>query len=142
MARILIAEDNPGFREWLSEVLTAAGHSVSSAKDGLEAQYLARRGPFDLALTDISMPNEEGLGLIRVLRKSQPELKIIVISASIPRRSMTPGSWVRPGRCESLFPLGTSFNASKYWSRPRQPLNIPSDLQFPCSPHAWVVLSW
>lgn len=80
MARILIADDSSEFREWLSEVLTRAGHSVASARDGLEARCVARRGPFDLAVTDISMPNEEGLGLIRALRKSQPEMKIIAIS--------------------------------------------------------------
>jgi CheY-like chemotaxis protein len=80
MARILIADDSPGFREWLAEILTEAGHAVASASDGLEAQGLARRGPFDLAVTDISMPNEEGLGLIRALRRSQPGIKIIAIS--------------------------------------------------------------
>lgn len=84
MARILIADDSPGFREWLSEVLTGAGHSVAAAKDGVEAQYVARRNPFDLALTDISMPNEEGLGLIRALRKSQPDIRIIAISGVDP----------------------------------------------------------
>lgn len=80
MARILIADDSPGFREWLSAVLVEAGHSVASAQDGLEAQSLAKRGTFDLAVTDISMPNEEGLGLIRALRRSHPAIKIIAIS--------------------------------------------------------------
>lgn len=84
MARILIADDSSEFREWLAEVLTGAGHSVAAARDGLEAQSLARRGPFDLAVTDISMPNEEGLGLIRALRKSQPDMKIIAISGVDP----------------------------------------------------------
>jgi CheY-like chemotaxis protein len=84
MARILIADDSSEFREWLSEVLTGAGHSVASAMDGLEAQCVARRGSFDVAVTDISMPNEEGLGLIRALRKSQPDMKIIAISGVDP----------------------------------------------------------
>jgi CheY-like chemotaxis protein len=84
VARILIADDSPEFREWLSEVLTAAGHSVSSAGDGLEAQSLARQSLFDLAVTDISMPNGEGLGLIRALRKLQPDIKIIAISGFDP----------------------------------------------------------
>ncbi len=84
MARILIADDSSEFREWLSEVLCGAGHSVASARDGVEAQCFARRGPFDLAVTDISMPNEEGLGLIRALRKSQPDIKIIAISGLDP----------------------------------------------------------
>ena len=84
LARILIADDSPGFREWLSEVLTEAGHSLASARDGLEAQYLARQGPFDLLVTDISMPNEEGLGLILALRKAHPDIKIIALSGLDP----------------------------------------------------------
>jgi two-component system response regulator AtoC len=84
MARILVAEDNPGVRRWLAEVLSAAGHGVSTARDGLEAKRLAKRKLFDLIVTDICMPNEDGLGLIRFLQKTHPQIKILAISGKDP----------------------------------------------------------
>jgi DNA-binding NtrC family response regulator len=84
VARILVVEDEESMREWLTEVLQGAGHEVSGARDGLAAISLAKLQPFDLIFTDISMPNEEGLGMILIMRKAHPELKIIVISGSDP----------------------------------------------------------
>ena len=70
MARILVAEDNRDVREWLAEILLGAGHEVTTARDGLEAKRLANHRPFDLIVTDILMPNEDGLGLIRYLQRT------------------------------------------------------------------------
>lgn len=82
MHQILVVDDEDGMREWLTEILVASGHRVCTAKDGLEAKKLATRQTFDLMITDISMPNEEGLGIIRALRKAHPGLKIIAISGA------------------------------------------------------------
>jgi CheY-like chemotaxis protein len=84
MANVLVVDDNTGIREWLSEVLEHAGHRVLTARDGLEGRSLAMRHAFDLVITDISMPNEEGLGMIRALRKIFPQLKIIAMSGMDP----------------------------------------------------------
>jgi CheY-like chemotaxis protein len=81
---ILVVDDDPSTREWLSEILEGAGHLVLTAQDGLEARSLAMRSTLNLVITDISMPNEEGLGTIRALRKSSPQLKIIVLSGKDP----------------------------------------------------------
>jgi DNA-binding response OmpR family regulator len=78
--RTLVADDDAGICDWLTEVLEANGHQVFTVKDGLEAKRLATRQALDLVITDISMPNEEGLGIIRALRKAHPGLKIIAIS--------------------------------------------------------------
>lgn len=80
--RILVVDDEPGVRDWLAELLTGCGHRVFTAKDGLEAKNLAARETLDVIITDISMPNEEGLGVIRALRKSNPALKIIAMSGT------------------------------------------------------------
>jgi DNA-binding NtrC family response regulator len=80
--RILVVDDEAGMRDWLAAILEGCGHRVFIAKDGLEAQRLARRQALDLVITDISMPNEEGLGTICALRKAHPELKIIAMSGS------------------------------------------------------------
>ena len=84
MAHILLAEDDSGFLEWLTEIMLDAGHQIVTARDGLEARTLAGSQPFDLIVTDISMPNEEGLGLIRALRKAHPDIKILALSGKDP----------------------------------------------------------
>lgn len=80
--RILVVDDEEGIRDWLTDVLQGWGHQVITAKDGLEAKRLAARQDVDLLITDILMPNEEGLGIIRALRKTQPRLKIISMSGA------------------------------------------------------------
>jgi PAS domain S-box-containing protein len=80
--RILVVDDEPGMRGWLQEVLEEAGHQVFTAQDGLEARALAKVHAIDLVITDISMPNEEGLGMIRGLRKAHSNVKIIAISGA------------------------------------------------------------
>jgi CheY-like chemotaxis protein len=82
--KILVVDDDTGTREWLSEILEGAGHLVFTAQDGLAARSLAMRSSVDLVITDISMPNEEGLGMIRALRKCLPQLKIIALSGKDP----------------------------------------------------------
>jgi len=84
VANILVVEDETGMREWLTEILQGASHQICTARDGVEARSLAQRHALDLVITDISMPNEEGLGMILAMRKAYPKLKIIVISGKDP----------------------------------------------------------
>ncbi len=79
---ILVVDDEEGMREWMADILQGCGHRVFTAKDGVEARQLAAHQPLDLMITDISMPNEEGLGIIRALHKAHPGLKIIAISGA------------------------------------------------------------
>ena len=56
-----------------------------TARDGLEAlAKLADAGPFDLVVTDLVMPNMNGLALIRELRKREPSLKVIACTGMAP----------------------------------------------------------
>ena len=80
MSQILVVEDDAGMREWLTLVLEDAGHVVFAVENGNQAVSAARIQKFDLVITDISMPDAEGLGMIHTMRKSQPQLKILVIS--------------------------------------------------------------
>ncbi len=84
MAIILVAEDDVGMRAWLAEILESACYQVLTAADGLQAQSLAKRHDLDLVITDISMPLEEGLGLIRAMRRTHPDTKIIALSGKDP----------------------------------------------------------
>ncbi len=69
MTKILAVDDSPSLRQMVSFTLKGAGHDVSEASDGVEALGIAKSQDFDLVITDINMPNMDGLQLIAELRK-------------------------------------------------------------------------
>jgi two-component system, cell cycle sensor histidine kinase and response regulator CckA len=78
--RILLAEDEPELRELLRLALEAEGHSVVAVANGSLALDLARSQAFDLLVTDISMPELDGLSLATHLRHERPELRIVYMT--------------------------------------------------------------
>ena len=81
MARILVADDEAGLREFITDTLELDDHAVVAAKDGREAaRHLDERG-FDLVLTDLKMPGLDGMALLRKVRAEQPEVEVIVMTA-------------------------------------------------------------
>jgi CheY-like chemotaxis protein len=80
MTRILIIDDDNQARQVLRQKLERAGYEVVEARDGDEGLQRYRVTPVDLVITDILMPEKEGLEVIRELRRADPELKIIAIS--------------------------------------------------------------
>ena len=80
MARILLIEDNDALRALLRENLELAGHTVIEARDGQEGLDLFRRTGADLVVTDILMPEKEGLAVLMELRTAHPPVHVIAIS--------------------------------------------------------------
>jgi two-component system cell cycle response regulator CpdR len=80
MARILIIDDDETIRVVLLRTLVNAGHSVEQAGDGRAGLRALEREPFDLVVTDIVMPETEGLELMMRVRELRPRSKIIVMS--------------------------------------------------------------
>lgn len=80
MARILIIDDNPGVLNAVHRVLTAEGHVVEDTPKSSAGIALHRANPFDLVITDIVMPEKEGISTIIELRGEFPGLKIIAMS--------------------------------------------------------------
>jgi CheY-like chemotaxis protein len=80
MPRILIIDDDIVTREILNEILEMEGYQVANAGDGKAGLKIHRENPFDLIITDIIMPEMEGLETIRELRRISPAVKIIAIS--------------------------------------------------------------
>lgn len=70
MATILIVDDTTSMRQMISFTLNSAGHEVLEASDGDEALKLANENTFDLIITDINMPNMDGIELVRSLRNN------------------------------------------------------------------------
>ena len=80
MARILVIDDEPLVRQMLEVRLTRAGHEVVTAPDGEEAIAVHNSQAAELVITDIFMPEKDGLETIQELRRETPELKIIAVS--------------------------------------------------------------
>jgi two-component system chemotaxis response regulator CheY len=68
MAVILAVDDSASMRQMVRFTLESAGYTVMQASDGVEALELAKTKPADLVLTDINMPNMDGISLVRELR--------------------------------------------------------------------------
>ena len=80
MARILLAEDDEDMRRFLVKALVKAGHDVASFSEGLSAFEELKGAAFDLLLTDIVMPEMDGIELARRAAELDPGLKIMFIT--------------------------------------------------------------
>jgi CheY-like chemotaxis protein len=83
MADILIIDDDDMFRDVLASALEQAGHQVRQATNGIEGLNLFHAQPAELVLTDIVMPEKEGLDTIRDLRREFPQARIIAMSGGL-----------------------------------------------------------
>lgn len=80
MARVLIIDDEEFVRITVSQMLERDGHTVLEAADGEMGLEVLRETRVDLVITDILMPNKEGIETILDLREIYPDIKIIAIS--------------------------------------------------------------
>jgi DNA-binding response OmpR family regulator len=78
--RILLIEDDSELCTLMQDVLQAEGYAVSVAADGQQGIALQRKQPASLLITDIFMPNKEGIETIRDFRAEFPDVPIIVMS--------------------------------------------------------------
>ena len=98
MRRILVVEDSVSMRSFVRNALesdprSAAGIDVVEASSGFEALRLLPRGPYDLVITDINMPDINGLELISFIRKSEShkETPVLIISTQSSERDRARG---------------------------------------------------
>jgi DNA-binding response OmpR family regulator len=106
MARILIIDDEAPVRDILRQMLEREGHEVVDAPDGAIGLKLFYENPTDLIITDILMPEKEGIEIILELRKTAPGVKIIAISGG-----------GRTGKLDVL-PIAKSFGALRTLAKP------------------------
>jgi len=105
MESILIIDDEPQIRSMIRLILERAGYEVSEATDGAEGIRRFREKPSDLIITDLIMPNKDGIGMIIELKKDFPGVKVIAMSG---------GGLNRPeGYLRGAKKLGASFTLSK-----------------------------
>jgi two-component system response regulator AtoC len=81
MASVLVIDDEEGFRSFLCDVLSDAGHDVTAAHDGTSALSALARSRFDLVLTDLKMPGPDGVAVVRHVHALHPGTPVVVITA-------------------------------------------------------------
>jgi len=77
---VLVVDDEPGFRNLLQWYLSEHGLNVQVAQDGAEAVKMAKEGKFSLVITDVTMPQLDGLKLLEALKQNIPETAVIVVT--------------------------------------------------------------
>ena len=106
MKKILIIDDDDLFRGMIKKLLEKAGYAVTEANDGQVGLKMMPELSPDLVITDILMPNMDGLETITALQKDDPNIKIIAISGG--------------GRISSTcyLPLANTMGATRCFDKP------------------------
>lgn len=94
-ARILVVDDEPAMLDLMANMLARAGYTVSTAQNGRDAVEMVARDCPDLMITDIVMPEQEGIQTIIELRRVAPDLRIIAVSAGGRHAGDYPNNYLR-----------------------------------------------
>jgi CheY-like chemotaxis protein len=78
--RILVVDDEPSFCEFVEMMLGLDGHAVKTVASGEEALACAERTPFDLVITDYSMPQMKGDELAQRIKRMNPALAVVMVT--------------------------------------------------------------
>ena len=79
---ILVVDDQRAILKAVASILQGAGYQVFTAENGADARALVSEHPIDLLMTDLGMPDEDGIELVRRLKKEHPTLKIVAMSGT------------------------------------------------------------
>ena len=112
MASVLVVDDEPEIRALLRQVLERDGHAVTEAENGRKAVRALRERTVDLVITDIIMPEQEGMETISEIRRLRPDVKIIAMSGGGRRLSM------------DFLPLAARLGADATIEKPFKPASI------------------
>jgi DNA-binding response OmpR family regulator len=80
MGNILVIDDEANLRAGLRDILEGDGHTVDEASNGLVGMQKFKETQYDLVITDIIMPDQEGFQTIQQMRRINPDQKIIAMS--------------------------------------------------------------
>jgi len=80
MPHFLLIDDNDAFRKSLRRILEQLGHTVTEAGNGVDGCKVLEGGAVDVVITDVLMPEKDGLEVLREMRCRSPELRIIAMS--------------------------------------------------------------
>lgn len=81
MSNILIVDDEQSYRQLLSLVFEGDGHKIRTAMNGRQALELLQESPADVIISDVKMPDMDGIEMLRAVRETQPDLGVILMTA-------------------------------------------------------------
>ena len=87
--RVLVVDDDQRMTHTLVDILEAKGYRAMPANTGEDALQLAREGPFDCVISDIKMPEMNGVELFRAYREMHPDTPVILMTAYAPGELLT-----------------------------------------------------
>ena len=99
-ASVLVIDDEASVCHTLSSLLAAEGHAVVAAQSGRNAVELLESRQFDVALTDLLMPEMDGLQTMEALKDVDPDLEVIVLTGHTAIRVATDA--LKRGACDYL----------------------------------------
>jgi len=105
--KILVIDDDQQFNRMICMILKDAGYEVRSAQNGLEGLGMFMKERPDLVITDLYMPEKEGLETIMELRQTDREIRILVVSGGSPHMNMS-----------EMFTMSGIFGADAALSKP------------------------
>ncbi|WP_421901722.1 response regulator [Maridesulfovibrio sp.] len=111
MPRILVVDDDPISRQVLKAMLEKEGHLVTEAEDGVKAVKGYDRNLIDLVITDIFMPEKEGVQTVRELMKENPDVKIIAVSGGSSSANYDSLDWIKMFGVKYTFTKPFNANA-------------------------------
>jgi DNA-binding response OmpR family regulator len=137
--RILVVDDEPLLRSLLVDTLSAIGYEADAASDGVDALTLLREhesSHYGLLITDVKMPNMDGITLLRRIRRAYPHLPVLFITGVVSEEAMAAagpdGYLCKPFRIEMLEKLiETTLAEATGGHRPPPPRRILIDVADP-----------
>jgi DNA-binding NtrC family response regulator len=114
VANVLVIDDDPAVRATMEVVLKRDGHAVVAADNGRKGLQLLQSTPFDLLIVDLFMPDMDGLEIVGQVKKSRPDLPIIVIS----------GHYAGAGPAPDFLHMATKLGAVYSLQKPFRPAEL------------------
>ncbi|MBD3381277.1 MAG: response regulator [candidate division Zixibacteria bacterium] len=81
MPSVLVIDDKDSIRKMLLQTLSAEGHEVNAAANGLEGIELSKKQRYDVVLTDLKMPDMDGISVLSAVKEENPDASVIVMTA-------------------------------------------------------------
>jgi len=126
--KILLVDDDPAILEVLADLMAIFGHEYVTARDGIEALEKLRQNFFHIVLTDMMMPNMDGMGLVKYINANYPNIKVMVVTGY--DRTFTYTDVIRAGASDFISkPFNTDELEAKI-NRIARELELMNQLEF------------
>jgi len=141
MSNILIVDDEQSYRQLLSLVFEGDGHTIRTAANGVEALQLLKDGPADVVISDVRMPDMDGITLLRSVKEISPDIGVILITAfgtiNVAREAFKLGAddiVQKPFNNEELKLIVERADGSQTFSSEGRPIAIVSNVMIEYRP--------